>query len=384
MIEQGDGTDLGSGEAAIPGERPEHFAGPQFVLPASGEAKGADFRRRQVAGGGRGTGRGFEFEGATQVGSEGGKDGVVGAGAEGDGGALGSGASGAAGPMKVGVELAGEVDLDDEGKVGDVEAPGGHIRGDEIWAASMLELDDDFGAEMLRHIAMESGGGDPVLAERFTGLDYGLNSIGEDQSGGRAELKQQMMKCVGLGTWLHGDDPVFDVRMGGGVTGADEFGVAEKRRGSVPEGIGEGRREEKGLSGGREGGEDGSDVLDEAHFEHTVGFIENGGPDVGEIEGVFPEKIFDPSRGSHHEMSAMFEGLPLAGDGFPADEQGYGEVGQVAAEAADFRGDLAGEFPGRTEDDALGDFPCEIELLKKSESEDEGFPAAGIRFPNDV
>ena len=75
---------------------------------------------------------------------------------------------------------------------------------------------------------------------------------------------------------IHEVHPLFDIFMFGmGRIDMDDLRFAGDAAGHLPDTAFQRGREEQGLARFRRGRDDGFDVLNEAHVEHAVGFVEH-------------------------------------------------------------------------------------------------------------
>ena len=109
-----------------------------------------------------------------------------------------------------------------------------------------------------------------------------------------------------------------------------------------------GGREQQRLPLRRELGDDLTDVADEAHVEHAVGFVEHEHLDFAETNRVALDQIEQAARRGDQHVDAVRQRADLRSHVDAADgERGLdAQVPAVGAEAVE---DLAGEFAGRAQ-----------------------------------
>ena len=109
-----------------------------------------------------------------------------------------------------------------------------------------------------------------------------------------------------------------------------------------------GRGEEQRLALGRQLGDDPADVVDEAHVEHAVGFVEHEHLDAIEMDGTVLHEVEQPAGGGDQDVDAVRERADLAIDRHAADGERHprAQVAPVGLEALD---DLGRKLARRAE-----------------------------------
>ena len=232
--------------------------------------------------------------------------GLVGEHEAGAGAAL-PGAAGAADPVHVGVAVAGSVEVDHVGDVGDVDAAGGHVGGDQHFDVTALEAGEGAFALALALVAVHRDGlefaaaqalDQPVGAALGADEDQGAAAVGAGQGAG------EVVELGRLGVDV--DEAVFDLglaalrrRVGvvarvAGVGGGELAGRALERR-----------REEEGLALIRRVADDPVDRRLEAHVEHAVGLVEDEDADALQVDRAARDQVLEPARGGDDDVGAL-------------------------------------------------------------------------------
>ena len=102
--------------------------------------------------------------------------------------------------------------------------------------------------------------------------------------------------------------------------------------------VGEGRREQQVLSTRRQFGQYATDVMDKAHIQHTVRFVQHEDFNFIKTDGVLMFKIQQTARGGDDNMRGMLQGISLGAKGLPAAEHQNLDVRQAARQAAQLAG----------------------------------------------
>ena len=97
----------------------------------------------------------------------------------------------------------------------------------------------------------------------------------------------------------------------------------------------------------RQHGDDALDVVDEAHVEHAVGFVEHQHLDLVEAQRALVDQIEQTARRRHQHFDAVRQRAHLLVDRHAADGERDGERADVPAIGAEAVGDLAGQFARR-------------------------------------
>jgi hypothetical protein len=135
-------------------------------------------------------------------------------------------------------------------------------------------------------------------------------------------------------------------------------------------------------------GNDFSDVVDEAHIEHPVGFIEHEDFHRAEPERVAPHEVEQTSRRGDEHVDAVEQRTHLGAHGHPADRQ-RGADAKMAAVGVEAVAYLAGQFPRRAEHQnaaglALRPSPLGEQPMQDRQRERRGLSGAGLRDPDHV
>ena len=97
--------------------------------------------------------------------------------------------------------------------------------------------------------------------------------------------------------------------------------VAQHLRGEFGDGARHGRGEHQRLPLHRKLGDDFADVVDEAHVEHPVGFVEHEELDVAETKRIALDEIEQPARRGDENVDAVEQRADLRAHRHAADRQ---------------------------------------------------------------
>jgi hypothetical protein len=265
---------------------------------------------------------------------------------------LAFGAAGATDAVGVGVGGVGDVEVDDVADLGDVDAPGGDVRGHQDPVGAGLEAVEGGLALALGQVALDAGGAAAGLAQHL-GQGFGLVlGAGEHDDRVGLGLIEQFHEQRGLAAGGHGVDGVVHGLGRGLASDAHGDGIGQDVGGQLFDGVGHGGREEQVLAFGREPVQDGPDVREEAHVEHVVGLVQDQGVQGGEVGVALADVVQQASGAGHDDVHAAAQGLGRGAHAHAAIDGDAFDVGP-AAEVAHGVVDLFGQFPGGGHDQGL-------------------------------
>ena len=307
---------------------------------------------------------------------------------EADGLAAGASAPGAPDAVHVVFGDVGNVKVDDVGQVADVDAARGDVGGDEGDEAAALEVGERLRARGLAFVAVQRHGADAVLDKVVgdaVGAEFGAR---EDEYLVPALLDDEVHEGFFLALSAHGVDDLRDA-LHGGVGRGDLHALRRIQHagGKAPNVVGEGGGKEQALALGGQEGEHFFHVVNEAHVEHAVGFVEHEDFYGGQVNVPLPDEVEQPPGGGDEDVHARLHALNLRRHAHAAEDDGGGEL-QVAPVVLrrflHLRGQLArgGEHQRAYGAGALG-FALR-EQLQHGQHERGGFARAGLRASEQV
>ena len=230
---------------------------------------------------------------------------------------------------------------------------------------------------------MEGVHGDAAAGELVGHVGAAGPRASEDEGGTVGLTGKQALQGVELAA-LSGLDPHLGHVVGAGafVFRADLFRVGQVGLGDPTDGRRHRGREQRDLTRAGHRLEDGLDVVDEAHAEHLVGFVEHDHAHGGQVEAAPVEVVEDAARGADHDGDAATECVELGSVGGAAVERDHGDV-HVHGEAAECLGHLQGELAGGGKHEPT-DALAVLDLLDERKAEGRGLAGAGPGAPDDV
>ena len=140
-------------------------------------------------------------------------------------------------------------------------------------------------ALVLRLVAVDRLGGEAGLGERADHLVGAALGAGEDQRALDRIVPQDLHQQRRLAGAVDVQEPLLDALDGGGCRRhRDPNRIAQHVAGEIGDLLRHGGREEQRLPLARQLADDAADVVDEAHVEHAVGFVEHEDFDAIEVQ----------------------------------------------------------------------------------------------------
>lgn len=299
---------------------------------------------------------------------------------------LSSESTGPANPVDVLGSVGGEVVVDDEVDLLDVDAPAEEIGGDEDAGGAGAELLHDVDALGHLHVAADAGDHELVLGELVGQLLDALLPVGEHHAlRDHHVLVQLDQRPELLAVLLQRNVELLDtVQRQLLVLHQDLHRVLHELVGHLHDLWGHGRREQADLDVVGQVFEDFSDFVDEAPAEHLVSLVEDNDLEVVGLEGLSLDEVFDPSGSADNNLdAAVSEGVPVLLGVGAADAAAGADVEELA-EAEDDLVDLLGELAGGREDDGLAFGGFGVDELEDSDGKGGCFASSGLCLSDGV
>ena len=135
-------------------------------------------------------------------------------------------------------------------------------------------------------------------------------------------------------------------------------------------------------------GDDFPDVVDEAHVEHAVGFVEHEKLDLAELQAVALHEVEQAAGGGDHDFDALHDRADLAAHRHAADRQRRGQA-HVAAIGVEAVEDLSRQFAGRAQHQHAAGLGLRLDAVLQDAMQDRqregrGLAGAGLGDADDV
>ena len=307
---------------------------------------------------------------------------------DGHGLALRAGPARATDTVNVVGSVVGQVEVDDEIDVVNMQPARGHVGCDQQLQRAALEVFDDAQALFLRHVTTDVARVPAVMPEFERQPLARPLRVDEDQRLlGRLVLKQPQAELQLLKV-RHVVEHLLD-GLGGDTLGRDLHiqRIAEKSRRELHHVEGERRREQQGLPVRRALRHDPPDIVDEAHVKHAVSFIDDDDFDLAELNQPALHVVHHPAGRTDDQVHAAFEVLRLLLPVHAAKHHDRFQISVLAQVLGIFR-DLQRELARRRDNDrtwrcgmaALGS----QHLRERGDEKRRGLAGACLRLTHEV
>ncbi len=223
-----------------------------------------------------------------------------------------SGAAGAADAVHIVFLDIGQLEVDHMRQLVDVQAAGGDIGGHQDAHLVGLEVGQGLGAGILALVAVDRGSRQAVLLQVLGQAIGTVLGTGEDQHLLPGTLGDQVGEQGPLVAGGDAEHALLDALDGGVRRGdLDALRVLQQLGGEVGDVLGEGGREQQVLALGRQLGQDLLDVMDEAHVEHAVGFVEDEDFHVRQVDGLLVGQVEQATGAGDQHVDTLGHGLDL-------------------------------------------------------------------------
>ncbi|VVO12005.1 hypothetical protein PS704_03523 [Pseudomonas fluorescens] len=232
----------------------------------------------------------------------------------------------------------------------DIEAASGDVGSNQDAHFAGLEVGQGFGACVLALVAVDGDGAETVFIQVFGQTVGAVLGTGEHQHLFPGACGDQVCQQRTLVVGRQAEDALLDA-LDRGVRRRDfdAFRVVQQFAGEVGDVLGERRRKQQVLTFARQTGQDLFHVMDEAHVEHAVSFVQHEDFHVGQIDAALAGEVEQAARAGHQHVNATGHGLNLWVHADAAEDAGTDEL-QVTGIDLEALVDLSREFAGRGQD----------------------------------
>ena len=287
--------------------------------------------------------------------------------------------------MHVGLRIEGDVVVHHQGDAIHIEAAGGHIGGDEHIHRAVLEPLDRAFPLVLGHIAVEYG---HVVTLGLQGLRHGDGDrlgAGKDDHPFLGFRFQHAAEGLEFLRAVHRDEALADPT-GVGPLGADcdLRGVVEIFVRNPPDLGRHGGGEEHHLALAGQLFQHPFHVVDEAHAQHFIGFIEHEAAQARQVEGALAHVIHHAAGGPHHDLHTALEAHDLIAEIGAAVDGQHAQMRHVGRIALEGIGHLDGQFAGGREHQHLRAALLGVEIRQHRQGEGRGLAGAGLGLAHQI
>ncbi len=266
-----------------------------------------------------------------------------------------------------------------------VQATGGHVGSHQDVQLAFLQHGDGALTLGLLHVAVDGGSGQATglqLAGQFLGAGLGA---GEDDHRVERLDFQDAGQRVQLVHAAHPPVTLADVGRGGGLGLDGDFDrILQVGLGDATDLRRHGGREQGHLALLRQLLQHGFDVVDEAHAQHFIGFVQHQGLQLGQVQGAAVQVVNDAAGGTDHDVHATAQGRQLLAVGLAAVYRQHAEAGDLRRIGLEGLGDLDGQLAGRRQDQGLGLDLLQVDVGQYRQGEGRRLAGTGLRLAQHV
>jgi hypothetical protein len=281
--------------------------------------------------------------------------------------------------------VGGEIVVDDQGNLLDIDTSGQKIGGDQHTRGSGAELLHDKITLGLVHVTVHGGDGE-VASSELVGEPVDLSAgVAEDDSLGDGDSLIQVGKGIELPLLLlNGNVELLDTLKGKLILlDQDTDGVTHELGGDLKHILGHGGREKDNLGGLGQELEDIVDLLSETTRKHLIGLVENEHLHGVSAEEAALDHVVDTARGSDNDLGAVLKSLHVITDAGATNAGVALDVHEVTNGNDDLL-DLLGKLTGRSKDESLALLDRGVNLLENGNGESSRLASTRLGLGNDI
>ena len=300
--------------------------------------------------------------------------------------AAGARAACAANAVHVVFRHVGDFKVHDVRQVFDVDTARSNVCGHQSADLAAFEASQRLSAGRLAFVAVQGHGLDAVFGQEVGHIVRAKLGAREHQHLAPVVLLDDVQQHVFFLAAAHRVDHLRDA-LHRGVAGRDldALGVLEQVGGQLADLVAEGGREQQALLVFRHKGQHFFLVMDEAHVQHAVGFVEHQNFNAGQVQKALTLQIEQAAGCGHQNVHALFDLADLRVHAHATKDHGGVEL-QVFAVIAHRLFDLSGQFAGGGEDQSADGFAAnavfarltQTQLVQHGQGEGGGFASAGL------
>lgn len=302
-----------------------------------------------------------------------------------DGNTLSAESSTSTNSMDVVLSVGGQVEVDDQRNLLDIDTSGKQIGSDEDSRRTGSEsLHNDISLRLLG-LTVHGGDGEVSLGQSL-GQVVDLSSGVAENDGlrnvdGLVEIAQNL-KLVGL--LLNINVELLDTFKGQLILlDKNSDGVSHELAGDVEDLSGHGGRQQNGLGGLGEGGEDIVDGVLELSRKHLIGLIKDEHLDEVGLEDSSLNHIVDSTGGSDNDVDTLLDDSDVLGDGGTTNA-GVALNLHVLAKGKDNLLDLVGQLSSGGNDQSLGLLNLLVNVLQSRDREGGSLTSTRLGLGKDI
>ena len=142
--------------------------------------------------------------------------------------------------------------------------------------------------------------------------------------------------------------------------------------------------EQQGLATGRSLANHFRNIIEEAHVEHAVRFVQHQGVEPVEAERAFAQVLEDAPGCAHPPLGTMLQGADLRADGLAAAEGQHLDVAGTPGQTTNLDSHLVCQLPRGAKHQGLAAVVAQVEWVQQSDAKGSRFAAAGAGLGNHI
>lgn len=302
-----------------------------------------------------------------------------------DGHTLAAKSSGSADTVDVQLTIVGQVIVDDQRDLLNINAPGPNVGGDQDSRLARPELLHNGIALLLRHISVHGADGEVGFPHLFSEPIHLPLGVAEDDGLCYGQRVVQVAKCVKLPLFsLDGDEELLDAFQSQLVTlDQDPDGVGHELGSHFQDFVRQCGRNEAHLGGWGQVAVDVVDLLLESLIQHLIGLVKDEHLDTPGAQGSPADHVKNTTWRARHDMLAVVQFpdvLPEVG----AADAGVALHVHVVSEGQHDLLDLNGQLTGRRQAQHLGFSDRRVDGLQQGDGKRRCFAGTRLGLRNDI
>lgn len=281
--------------------------------------------------------------------------------------------------------VGGEIVVDDQGNLLDVDATGKEISGDQDTRRTRAEFLHNQVTLSLVHVTVHGRDGE-VAGSQLVGEPVDLPAgVAEDDGLGDGDSLVQVRESVELPLFLLDSNVELLDTLESELVLLDEDtdGVAHELGGDLEHVLGHGGGQKDDLGALREELEDVVDLLGESTGQHLVSLVEDEHLHAVRLEETALDHVVDAAGGTNDDLGAVLEGLHVVTNRGTANAGVALQVHEVADGHNDLL-DLLSQLTGGSEDQSLAGLEGWVDLLQNRDGEGSGLAGTGLGLSNNI
>lgn len=287
--------------------------------------------------------------------------------------------------MNVVLTVGGEIVVDDQGDLLDIDTTGQKVSGDQDTGGTGTELLHDNVTLALLHVTVH-GGDSEVTGSELVGKPVDLAAgVAEDNGLGDGDGLVEIGQSVELPLLLlNGNVELLDTLKGEFLLlNQDTDGVTHELGGDLQDVLGHGGGQKGDLGGLGQKLEDVVDLLGETTGQHLISLIEDEQLHCISAEDATLDHVLNTTGGTDNDVGTVTESGHILTDVGTTDTGVALQLHEVTNGNNDLL-DLLGQLTGRSKDQSLAGLDVDVDLLEGGDGEGSGLTGTGLGLSDNI